>query len=77
MDARCIRIKKFADTKISGYVWTGPNLLTNLASALNCMRVNYATCFSFSLMGVFLGLRYAFLVTEDWVTSQKKACVVG
>ena len=20
----CIRIKKFADTKISGYVWTGP-----------------------------------------------------
>ena len=24
MDARCIRIKKFADTKISGYVWTGP-----------------------------------------------------
>ena len=21
----CIRIKKFADTKISGYVWTGPN----------------------------------------------------
>ena len=26
-DARCIRIKKFADTKISGYVWTGPNKL--------------------------------------------------
>ena len=25
MDARSIRIKKFADTKISGYVWTGPN----------------------------------------------------
>ena len=25
VDARCIRIKKFADTKISGYVWTGPN----------------------------------------------------
>ena len=24
MDARCIRIKKFADTKISGYVWMGP-----------------------------------------------------
>ena len=24
MDARCIRIKKFGDTKISGYVWTGP-----------------------------------------------------
>ena len=24
VDARCIRIKKFADTKISGYVWTGP-----------------------------------------------------
>ena len=24
MIARCIRIKKFADTKISGYVWTGP-----------------------------------------------------
>ena len=23
----CIRIKKFADTKISGYVWTGPQLL--------------------------------------------------
>ena len=23
----CIRIKKFADTKISGYVWTGPKLL--------------------------------------------------
>ena len=22
----CIRIKKFADTKISGYVWTGPYL---------------------------------------------------
>ena len=29
VDARCIRIKKFADTKISGYVWTGPeNKLT-------------------------------------------------
>ena len=27
VDARCIRIKKFADTKISGYVWTGPNKL--------------------------------------------------
>ena len=25
VDARCIRIKKFADTKISGYVWTGPH----------------------------------------------------
>ena len=24
VDARCIRIKKFVDTKISGYVWTGP-----------------------------------------------------
>ena len=24
VDARCIHIKKFADTKISGYVWTGP-----------------------------------------------------
>ena len=24
VDARCIRIKIFADTKISGYVWTGP-----------------------------------------------------
>ena len=23
----CIRMKKFADTKISGYVWTGPKLL--------------------------------------------------
>ena len=23
----CIRIKKFADTKISGYVWTGPQTL--------------------------------------------------
>ena len=22
----CIRIKKFADTKISGYVWTGPEI---------------------------------------------------
>ena len=25
VDAGCIRIKKIADTKISGYVWTGPN----------------------------------------------------
>ena len=24
VDARCIRIKKFADTQISGYLWTGP-----------------------------------------------------
>ena len=24
VDARCIRIEKLADTKISGYVWTGP-----------------------------------------------------
>ena len=24
VDASCMRIKKFADTKISGYVWTGP-----------------------------------------------------
>ena len=23
----CIRIKKFADTKISGYVWTGPEFV--------------------------------------------------
>ena len=27
VDARCIRTKKFADTKISGYVWTGPQPL--------------------------------------------------
>ena len=27
VDARCIRIKKFADTKISGYVWTGPEIV--------------------------------------------------
>ena len=26
VDARCVRIKKFADTKISGYVWTGPHI---------------------------------------------------
>ena len=33
MDARCIRIKKFADTKIFGYVWTGPEwVLENLTS---------------------------------------------
>ena len=28
----CIRIKKFADTKISGYVWTGPIFLTLLSA---------------------------------------------
>ena len=27
VDARCIRIKKFADTKISEYVWAGPKCL--------------------------------------------------
>ena len=27
----CIRIKKFADTKISGYVWTGPKRAKNMA----------------------------------------------
>ena len=32
VDARCIRIKKFANTKISGYVWTGP---LNLYSIYN------------------------------------------
>ena len=26
VNARCIRIKKFVDTKISGYVWTGRGL---------------------------------------------------
>ena len=30
VDARCIRIKKLADTKISGYVWTGPQSLWRL-----------------------------------------------
>ena len=25
----CIRIKKLADTKISGYVWTGPKCFKN------------------------------------------------
>ena len=34
MDARCIRIKKFADTEISGYVWTGPKVAV-LALALS------------------------------------------
>ena len=33
VDARCIRIKKVADTKISGYVWTGPqSLVTRIVS---------------------------------------------
>ena len=32
VDARCIHIKKFADTKISGYVWTGPGLLWRFLS---------------------------------------------
>ena len=27
VDARCIRIKKIADAKISGYMWTGPKTL--------------------------------------------------
>ena len=27
VDARCIRIKKFVDSKISGYVWTGPHAI--------------------------------------------------
>ena len=30
VDARCIRRKKFADTKISGYVWTGPETLKHM-----------------------------------------------
>ena len=28
VDDRCIRIKKFADTKISGYVWTTGTFLS-------------------------------------------------
>ena len=32
MDARCIRIKKIADTKISGYLWTGLIRLTLLVN---------------------------------------------
>ena len=27
VDTRCIRIKKLADTKTSGYVWTGPHAI--------------------------------------------------
>ena len=30
----CIRIKKFADTKISGYVWTGPEHLNKMTDAV-------------------------------------------
>ena len=52
MDAMCIRIKKFADKKISGYVWTGSKACnvaknnlsevkhkTMLASGLRCNRM--------------------------------------
>ena len=34
VDTRCICIKKFEDTKISGYWWTGPKLLS-----LNCFTL--------------------------------------
>ena len=48
VDARCIRIKKFADTKISGYVWTGPKtiiaIFCHYSPRFQRIIVNY--CFS-------------------------------
>ena len=36
----CIRIKKFADTKISGYVWTGPEIRKNKKKKKNKTGLN-------------------------------------
>ena len=48
VDARCIRIKKFADTRISGYVWTGPKtiiaIFCHYSPRFQRIIVNY--CFS-------------------------------
>ena len=46
----CIRIKKFADTKITGYMWTGPKTLLKLkvilASSKLVVIVDYRTAFN-------------------------------
>ena len=53
VDARCIRIKKFADTKISGYVWTGPyadsieGKLTPLVSGLKNRFLSFIFAYDF------------------------------
>ena len=44
----CIRIKKFADTKISGYVWTGPKFglfMQHLLVVFSCfyLKQSYET----------------------------------
>ena len=41
VDARCTRIKKFADTKISGYVWTGPKTKFERNSSLEYYHMTY------------------------------------
>ena len=40
VDARCIRIKKFADTKISGYVWTGPKWLFRCRGFMRAFKMS-------------------------------------
>ena len=41
VDARCIRIKKFADTKISVYVWTGSNFSGYLTTSYHWHSHNF------------------------------------
>ena len=48
----CIRIKKFADTKISGYKWTGPQ------SRLRLRSLNSYLCLCYSFLFLSLGLHY-------------------
>ena len=45
VDARCIRIKRFADTKISGYVWTGPKQNNNFARASRTLFCTFLSRF--------------------------------
>ena len=40
VDARCIRMKKFADTKISGYVWTEPKKHHESGPPKNCLLMH-------------------------------------
>ena len=49
VDARCIRIKKFADTKISGYVWTGPKKKEWVEKERN--KYQGKGCFCYCTMG--------------------------
>ena len=63
VDARCIRIKKFANTKISGYVWTGPNRGPSVRKTYTNMHMHNSQFFQPMLLNsIFMNKKTPLLV---------------